>query len=153
MNVDFFTNRKIFIILLLVIEENSWEANALQVSCESVGHSYWGETIGYMKTCNLRRSTSIDSEGIKISPDDESMQGLEFDFNKKIKFLPVEVSETFSNLLAYSAYDCSLTSIKKANFAGLNKLKSLQLNGNQISSINSETFEDLIALELLYLGE
>lgn len=100
----------------------------------------------------MRTSTSIDAEGSTISPKDESAQGLDFDGNKKIKFLPIKVAETFPNLLVYDARICSLT-ITKANFEGIDKLNLLYLHENRISTINSETFEDLIALEKFKLRE
>lgn len=100
-------------------------------------------------------STGKFSEGMIILPVDESVQagvqGLTFNGNMLIKFLPVKISETFPDLLAYSASRCSLTAMNKANFEGLLNLKVLYLYQNQITAINNETFENLIALERLTL--
>lgn len=124
---------------------------ASEVSCENVLEVDWGTPIGQAKTCVIHESTTIDAEGFTITPKDETMGALDFHANKKVKFLPTGVSESLPNLLLYDARKCSLTTISKTHFKDLNKLKVLNLYGNQISTINSDTFEDLIALEILWL--
>lgn len=141
-----FAYRKFFVTLWIVLAEICWLIILSQISCENVGTVFWGRSVGTVKTSNMRATTKIDSERIKITPKG-SMQGLKFESNKQIKFLSVEVNETFQNLLGYSATDCSLSTIKKVNFEGLKQLKDLWLNKNEISSISSETFEDLFAFE------
>lgn len=125
-------------------------ANASQVSCEHIANLHWVNPARYVKTCYIGL---IKFEGDTISPRDEIMQGLCLINRKKTKFLPLKVAETFPNLLAYSADRNSLTKINKANFAGLNKLEKLSLSYNHITTIRSDTFEDLIALEELELGK
>lgn len=130
--------------------EGLCNANTSQITCESFGEFYY--TGGGVKACKIIKS-SIDSEEITISPNDESVQGISFWNNRKIKFLPIKVAETFANLLVYYAGYCSLTTIKKENFAGLKKVKVMNLNYNRISTIYDGTFEDMIALEQLFLRE
>jgi Leucine-rich repeat (LRR) protein len=102
----------------------------------------------------MTTTTSISSEDVTISTtNDPSTGGLWFNDNKEISYLPICVNESFTNLLAYSAYGCSLTKITKINFQGLSKLAYLELGGNQIETINSDTFKDLASLEYLWLSK
>lgn len=126
-------------------------AEAKQVSCESVGKNAWGFGIGSVKTCFMERTTVIDEDNVSISTFDENIGGLLFRRNKKIIFLPVKVAEAFPNLELYSAWDCSVTQISRENFAGLRKLKILHLEVNQIEKIQSDTFKNLVSLEILHL--
>lgn len=91
--------------------------------------------------------------GFEISPRDETIEELDFSLNKKIRFLPIKVARTFSNLLAYFADSCSLTEISKDNFENLVNLTTLSLRENQTERIASDTFEDLKSLRGLYLGD
>jgi hypothetical protein len=101
----------------------------------------------------MKQSTSISTEDIEISTRDASITALSFRDNKKIYFLPIRVHEAFPNLWRYSASDCALTTISRKNFNNLNKLRQLLLHFNQIKTIHSDTFIDLISLEMLDLGK
>lgn len=105
-------------------------------------------------TCGMMETTSIDETKVTISSKrNVSVEGLTFSFNRKIFFLPENVNNNFPNLKIYFAENCSIKAISKENFEGLNKLKILRLLFNQIEKISSETFNDLVAIEYLYLGE
>lgn len=69
--------------------------------------------------------------------------------NKKINFLPEKVADTFQNLLAYLASNCSLTEVSKINFEKLHE--NIRAYGNKIEKIASNTFEGLTALAYFYL--
>lgn len=101
----------------------------------------------------MKVNATINSEGYVVSPAETSILGITFYLNKKISFLPVRVDETFPNLIAYSAADCSLTSVSRINFKNLKKMKTLNLRNNQIVKVKSDTFEDLTLLEVLWLGK
>jgi Leucine-rich repeat (LRR) protein len=105
------------------------------------------------KTCKMDKTTSIDFPNTTISKRDEKIVRLTFYKNKKIFFLPENVSASFPNLTTYDASECNITEIWKKNFQGLSKLNSLSLNNNQIKMIATDTFVDLTLLALLYLGE
>jgi hypothetical protein len=124
--------------------------NASQISCENVNDGHWGY-IEAVKMCNMQTTTTIAAEGFEFSSTDASITGLTFYSNTKIYFLPVHVSTAFPDLLDYDAMVCSLTTIGRHNFKGLNKLKALLLYKNQITTIYSDTFVDLTSLEYLYL--
>lgn len=128
------------------------KATALEVSCESISDSFW--TFSTQKTCFMSNVTRIYSYGFKISSaKDEKIAALRFDGNKQVLFLPVGVNEQFPNLAFLRADHCSIRTISKENFKDLKKLKELQLYYNQIETIGTDVFEDLISLEILYLGE
>lgn len=106
-----------------------------------------------LKTCFMYYSTAIDSPGIVISTRDSDVGGLDFAVNKKVRFLPERVAESFPNLVGYTAWSCSLTEIYKTNFKNLINLRKLDLGENQIEKISSNTFEDLRSLEKLDLSK
>lgn len=129
-------------------------AIAREVACESVSSIGWGVgNVGDAKTCWMRTTTSINEPDVTISTKDESVHGLVLYYNKKIFHLPIQVDETFPNLLAYTAHDCgNIKQVSKKHFRGLTKLKFLSLEENQIELIMSETFDELTSLEVLRLG-
>jgi Leucine rich repeat len=123
------------------------------VPCEVVSASGWRDHVKEAETCWMDKLTSIDSKEMTIAIDrDETIEGLSFWCNLKIKFLPIQVNEKFPNLLAYQASFCSVKEISKDHFKGLTKLKLLHLEGNQIEKVSTDTFEDLVALEGLDLS-
>lgn len=95
---------------------------------------------------------AIDSPGALITTDDDlSIKGIFFDENGKVFFLPDNVHEKFPLLLAYSAWRCSIKAINKRNFEELYNLEYLSLGVNFIERIETNTFEDLMALKQLHL--
>jgi Leucine rich repeat len=128
------------------------ESSEKFIECEKVALRAW-ETFGIVKTCFLQENTIIDQPDVKFGPRDESMKGLAMWDNKAIFYLPEKIGDMFPNLMGIGASNCALKEITKDNFKGLNKLKLLGLRKNQIKSIASDTFENLIALEKLWLGE
>lgn len=96
-------------------------------------------------------STPISSPDVSIVPD-ETIHGLTFSGNQKLSFPPVDVAQSFPNLLGYDMYNCLIKTISKSNFVGLSKLKGLWLNHNHITRIDRNVFEDLVSLEFLTLS-
>lgn len=104
-------------------------------------------------TCFMRDETKIDSHDFTITSEQgRSVFGLDFESNKKISFLPVNVHKDFPNLVGINASDCSIKSISKDNFRDLRELKFLYLFDNEIETVSPDAFEDLISLEELDLG-
>lgn len=128
-------------------------AETKEVSCENVSSSTLRDFVESVKTCFMDKTTSIDTKNVTISTLDNLIGGLDLTDNKNIFFLPVGVSEKFPNLLGYIARKVSIKEISRSNFKGMDKLKFLNLYGNQIEKITSETFIDLKNLEKLYLGK
>lgn len=127
--------------------------DAKTIACENVALTLWISPVITNKTCNMRVTTSINDSTTTISTRDDSVNALDFAINNKIYFLPIQINETFPNLLTFNAYKCSLRQISKENFSGLKKLIKLYLYSNQIEEITSESFEDLVSLEELWLRE
>lgn len=135
-----------FVLLFLTVRLNASERN-----CEKK-EFYAFSSYESTNTCYMTILTTIDSPGFTISSRDETIGGLMFDGNRKIRFLPENVVGKFPNLFAYWAQSCSVTKISKTNFAKLVKLKDVRLYSNQIQKIPSNTFADLRSLERLDLG-
>lgn len=143
-----------FSIIIVNLSINFFTNNSTlkELSCESYTTSEWVKA-GEQATCYIK-STAIASDGIKFSPEsDESVLALNFYQNEKVLFLPIGVDEKFPNLEDYDASFCSITAIKKKNFEKLKNLKRLYLGNNQIEKVRSDTFQDLISLEILHLSK
>jgi Leucine rich repeat len=124
-----------------------------KISCEKVEIDHWIPPVELVKTCKMLETTVIDDNNVNISRRDETVNGLRFDWNKKIAFLPVRLNDTFPNLIGYSVMACSIKEVSKKNFEGLRKLVLLRLSNNQIEKISGGTFEDLVSLRTLNLGK
>jgi hypothetical protein len=107
---------------------------------------------GLLKSCYMANFTSIDSPGFKISNRDPSIQKIQFDNNKNISFLPMNIDENFPDLTLYAASRCSIEQIFKSNFRNLKKLIKVFLDNNQITELWGGTFEDLTNLKELRLS-
>lgn len=106
-----------------------------------------------VKTC-LMKDTAIRSTGFLItSVKNKDIEGFELSDNWQVAFLPENAAEKFPNLIILRANDCSIKAISRENFTKLTKLRWLQLCRNKIVMIASNTFEGLVALEDIRLGE
>lgn len=131
----------------------SSELQAAAFTCEKIEDQSLSSPVGTVSACCMTETTSIDTPEATITTHDSSISAINFQQNKKIKFLPINVVESFAYLLAYTASSCSLKEISKSKFKGLRKLQILWLSYNQIEKISSDTFEDLTDLKKLYLCE
>lgn len=130
-------------------------ALSLGVPCESIEDiSYGWAGVTSAKSCIMKSiSYNFAREFLITSPADSSVEGFTSYTNKNIRFLPENPAEKFPNLIIMWAQDCSIEKISKKNFQDLNKLRGLALSSNLIEKITSDTFEDLVSLTHLYLGE
>lgn len=141
-----------FVAVLMICQLRINEA-ALTVRCETARTTLWPE-VGFVSACFMRTTTTIDAPGYIIDPEHlPLLKAVTFYTNKKIHFLPVEMSQAFTDLVVISASECSIRSIFKKNFEGLTSLKYLWLAHNQIVAVPSDAFDDLEALVQLSLGE
>lgn len=125
-----------------------------EIPCEKIDYfEFFTIDIDDVKTCDMAKDTEINSTGFEISTSDPSVLALSFDENPYIQFLPENTAKKFINLEVYTAGMCSIHSVSKANFKDLNNLRFLLLSFNAIEKIDDNTFEDLILLEHLWLGE
>jgi Leucine rich repeat len=125
-----------------------------QLSCETIGKINRDDFHKDLETCYMEEKTSIPKTGVKFSDTrEDSIQGLIFNSNKNIFYLPERTGKKFVSLLFYEAVDCSISSISKVNFDGLKNLKRLNLERNTIQKISSDTFSELARLEILILSK
>lgn len=118
------------------------------VKCNKIEVKNWMENLS---TCIMNNSIEIVNPDFRIETVDKSVRGLLITRNKMVKYLPIKVSKSFPNLVSIYAASCFIKEIEKANFAKLKDLKYLNLNGNQISKISDDLFEDNTALEWIWL--
>lgn len=69
-----------------------------------------------------------------------------------VKNLPLGVDEKFPNLIKYLATGCGIKVLNPLSFMGLSDLGELDLNDNQLTSINSGDFQYLSSLKVLTLS-
>lgn len=133
------------------------KSSADLLNCEKIGdffHQFspYSSRHAIYKTCFMNESTTINLNDTKFSSTIESIMRLDFFTNRNIFYLPVNVGENFPHLAFYNAQNCSVKVISKSNFDGLFELKKLYLDNNEIESIFSDTFLDLVQLEWLTLS-
>lgn len=80
-------------------------------------------------------------------------EGLTFNYNKNARYLPVNISQVFPDLVEISASFCRIKKVTSENFNGLKKVKAINLSKNDLEIIDDDTFSDLISLEWLSLGK
>lgn len=115
-----------------------------EISCESFG--VFGN-----KSCILGE-TEINSANTVIAERDETVEAMWMHNNQKASYLPNKLAEKFPNIVLYQADRCSIKEISRDNFWGLNSLRELDLNDNQIESLKDGTFEGLLNLHFLRLS-
>lgn len=105
-------------------------------------------------TLNIYSNECTNRRDVIISPRENiEFEALIMASAKNISFLPVKVSENFSNLLIYDAHDCSIKEVRYVNFKNLTKLEVVKLNKNKISYLDKDSFKDLENLRELFLNE
>ena len=134
-----------------------------EIACdyEQSREIFWPNLNKTLFTCVVNEHEIIDGENYKIFPNAEpypipllesdSIQALSFVDNKNIKYLPVNIGESFPNIMIISASGNSIEKVSSENFKNMPQLKSLNLSGNRIKTLSSDTFENLDNLEELIL--
>lgn len=141
-----------------MIAASPLEANKIQKSgpCEKIEDFSWYPPIDPIatKTCYMWSSTRIDSADFLIkSLVDHTVGGFRASDNKKVKYLPMNLGETFPNLTVLDAGWCSIKVITKENFEGLAQLQVLSLSYNKIEKIDDDTFDHIPAVSIIALRE
>lgn len=99
-------------------------------------------TESFINTPNIGLSSSLSYE----------VKWFDISENKNVQYLPVSVFYKFPNLEIYNAFKSGVLKIHRSNFYAANKLQGLWLDHNEISSIESGSFDELHSLKWLYLG-
>lgn len=125
------------------------EPNPFELQCSLVFRCDFGFC------CEMDDVTVIKSVDTVISPsrgNDIRPHRLDMNVNSRVEFLPTS-SDYLKSLIIYEAKECSIKSIWKENFKGMVWLEKLDLAGNLIETIRTDTFEELFKLETISLGE
>lgn len=149
---------RIFISLWLLALSSSLDALENTIKCKTVGPL--NITFFSFKTEEFENGCSVD-EASDITVDDVTFQktsnklvdGISFQSNKNIEFLPVRIFQSFPNLRAYYAGNLDISVVSHKNLQQLTKLEILHLNNNRIRKIRSDAFVGLLKLRIVNLGE
>lgn len=107
-------------------------------------------TVG-VNTCKVNQA--IDSEDFFLgSPRNTSIEIFRAIGYIQIKFEPRSIGEKFPNLKEFSVQKCGLTIVRDFNFKHMQRLEKLDLQFNQIKTIEAKAFDDLASLRLLVLA-
>lgn len=107
---------------------------------------------GALKTFYFNSNAKADSEFYGISASrDEKIERLNAEYCRLMEYIPLGISDRFPNLIEIKIQRSSVKKVSKDVFAGLRKLKLLNLESNQIQTIDENSFNDLVSLEELDL--
>lgn len=121
---------------------------AVEINCEKIDLS-----VTFGTCCYLNKVTVISAENATFgTAENVVVDTINLADNRRVEFLPVEVSKKFPNLKAYHASDAAIRKISALNFAGLSSLKWLDLSRNEIEFIPDDCFEGLKKLQNINLG-
>lgn len=140
-------------LCLLVVFNIIWanQFHCTEIPCSEIKNHKW-LYVGQQKTCYMKKSLKIDEDDSTISPQSNEVNAFNLCWsNNKVLFLPIEIHESFPELIMYRAQDCSITTVAKEHFENLSELKVLLLGENGIEMIPPGVFDDLTALEHLNL--
>lgn len=130
------------------------DRNKAQIACETVNFSFLSFTTKRAVACSMMKYTAIKDIGFTIlDPYNETVEHIYMQGNKNIEFLPTLVHLTFPKLEEYGADECAIREISKSNFEKLNLLWKIELAGNQIYAVLSDTFEGLSDLRSINLSK
>lgn len=97
---------------------------------------------------NCKVHQSIESEEyVLVSPNYTTVELLNMENKREVKYLPKRIGERFPNLKEIWAFDCELTVVRDHYFEDLKKLRFLHMYGNKISVIEPSAFKDLTSVE------
>lgn len=152
-------NRLVAAILLICVTF----AAAENIKCSSKSeyvHTHFDVVYGRMsKCCHVTDTEILHDDSTFLAVEDISVDGLQirntdgFDLLPVSHFLPVRIYRSYPNIIGIYAGGQKLKEISKKNFQRLLKLEYLFLNNNNIQKIKSDTFEGLIKLKTVNLGE
>lgn len=122
---------------------------AIEISCERVDRF---DT--FQKSCYLNETTEIRAVNVTVNGlENSEIETIIFDYNKKIRFLPLKVYKKYPNLKQFLARRAAVKQISALNFEKLLSLKILSLLGNEIEFIPNDCFQGLTQLQELFLSK
>ena len=103
--------------------------------------------------CNLNENTKISSLDAKFDGEkNENVTDIAGNDIKGLEYFPIDIVDSFPNVKSINVFRTSLKEISSKNFHGLNKVESLNLIANQISSIDENAFDDFAVIYRIQLN-
>lgn len=102
---------------------------------------------------NYTSRVFLENTVIHFDGTDVEVDAIFFNQNPKVEYLPIKIDEKFPNLISYDASNCAIVGIIRKNFKRLHTLENVNLVGNQISVLKTKSFQGLLSLKVLNLGE
>lgn len=149
------TTTLFILILTITITQTIPSAQAHPVSHirGDIWNHLWKEFGVNLTTYFVHRKTLITNLNTEISSKfNTQVSGLTMTDSKTIHFLPIKVVDVFPNLVIYEAFNCAIKLLTRANFENLSKLKVIDVQHNQITSVTEDAFDDLSMLVHLDLA-
>lgn len=104
--------------------------------------------------CFIIQSASIVVKNFEIKDErNEDVQTIDFQGNKKVKYLPIKLHRKFPSVRVYVAERCNVEEISQANFENFFHLEELNLYGNRIETVRRNTFMYLVSVKTIYLSK
>lgn len=111
---------------------------------------FWRSDEAYTKPilskqlCMLNSATNISEAGLFFSnAENDDVRMFVAEDAEGIEFLPINIAETFPNLIFIRIERCSLQYLNSLSFHKLHGLLRLQVQENLVESIDKNTFDDL----------
>lgn len=124
------------------------ERDTVEIACERFNNDI------VVEFCDMTEKTIINSTNFIIADlRDEDIEGIRFDGNKRVEYLPYKTYMQLPNLVYFTASGCSLKQIIRENFEKLSRLKFLDFSFNQIQKISGNTFSGLTDIDSVELSE
>lgn len=137
---------------LLILK--SFASADTSISCEQIKISPNWHYLNLKKDICFFDEEEIDEPDFTVNSTlNNDVIGISFDKNTNVQFLPINVYESFPDLIIYGASYCRIQAVIKENFQLLNKLTHIHLSGNKIETIPGNLFEGLESLKKIFLGK
>lgn len=121
------------------------------VSCTLKMHHT--DHFGDLEGCR-QLSQTVDSEDFVLGmPLNTSVRYCGTINDKQMKYIPRKIGEKFPNLVVFEFISCGLTVVRDFYLKNMRNVRHLYLNKNEIKTIESGAFDDLISVEFLLLHE
>jgi Leucine-rich repeat (LRR) protein len=104
--------------------------------------------------CTFGNDVTISNANTKLSNErNEEVNEINANNITGLEYLPIDIVDAFPNIRKLSFDRTNLKAVSKKNFHGLSKLGYLNINRNQISSIDEDTFDDLESIFWIHLDD
>lgn len=133
------------------------------VQCESYNKVSIDSYRGYInvvgiadpQSCVYKKATNDSRIIISVASNvtKENIVDLDIQYSENSLYLPINVGTEFPNLNQYKAQSRGVIEISKENFAGMMKIRFIDLDYNKITTLTQDMFASLKTLERIDLGK